>query len=123
MKVPSNIRLHKASRILEVQFDDEVFHLSCEYLRVHSPSAEVQGHGPGQAVLQTGKEQVNISEIEPVGSYAVRLRFDDGHATGLYTWELLYDLGRNQEQYWQRYLDRLAEAGYTRREPSDSGRH
>ena len=83
----------------------------------------MQGHGPGQEVLQTGKEQVNIAEIEPVGSYAVRLRFDDGHATGLYTWELLYDLGRNQEQYWQRYLDRLAEAGYTRREPTDSGRH
>ncbi len=115
---PTNIRLLRVSRILEVSFDDgAVFQLPCEYLRVYSPSAEVQGHGPGQAVLQTGKEAVNIAAIEPVGAYAVRLIFDDGHQTGIYTWPLLYKLGVMQEQYWQDYLERLASAGYTRKEP------
>lgn len=116
---PTDIRLHQKSRILEVAFDDgRHFRLPCEYLRVYSPSAEVQGHGPGQGVLQIGKEQVNIVNIEPVGTYAVRLFFDDGHDTGLYSWELLYQLGAEQERLWQDYLDRLHEAGYQRQQPA-----
>jgi DUF971 family protein len=115
---PTNIRLLRVSRILEVSFDDgTVFRLPCEYLRVHSPSAEVQGHGPGQEVLQIGKEAVNIAAIEPVGAYAVRLIFDDGHQSGIYSWPLLYKLGVMREQYWQEYLRRLKAAGYTRKEP------
>ena len=113
---PTDIKLHRQSRVLEVAFDDgSRFHLSCEYLRVHSPSAEVRGHGPGQAVLQIGKEDVNIDSIEPVGRYAVKLTFDDGHNTGLYSWDILYDLGVNQETYWQRYLQELETAGHTRK--------
>ena len=109
--------MHQKSRLLEVSFDNgETFQLSCEYLRVYSPSAEVQGHGPGQQVLQYGKEAVNIIGIEPVGNYAVVLRFSDGHDTGIYSWDLLYELGTNQEQYWQSYLDRLQEVGYQRKE-------
>ncbi len=116
--VPTEIRFHRRSRRLEVSFDDgSRFLLPAEYLRVYSPSAEVRGHGPGQEVLQVGKENVNIGSIEPVGQYALQLVFDDGHSTGLYSWELLYDLGRNQEQYWQDYLDALAQAGYQRRPP------
>ncbi len=112
---PTEIRLHQASRVLEVAFgDDTRFRLPCEYLRVFSPSAEVRGHGPGTAKLVTGKEQVNISAIEPVGHYAVKLVFDDGHDTGLYSWNVLHDLGTNQEQNWRDYLQRLAEAGYQR---------
>ena len=114
---PTGIKLHQKSRLLEVSFDNgETFQLSCEYLRVYSPSAEVQGHGPGQQVLQYGKEAVNIIGIEPVGNYAVVLRFSDGHDTGIYSWDLLYELGTNQEQYWQSYLDRLQEVGYQRKE-------
>lgn len=113
---PTEIKLHRQSRILEVQFDDgKVFRLPCEYLRVYSPSAEVKGHGPGQEVLQIGKETVNIQDIRPVGNYAVKLVFDDGHSTGLYTWSYLYELGAHQEQYWQRYLDSLAKAGIERK--------
>ena len=109
--------MHQKSRLLEVSFDNgETFQLSCEFLRVYSPSAEVQGHGPGQQVLQYGKEAVNIIGIEPVGNYAVVLRFSDGHDTGIYSWDLLYELGTNQEQYWQSYLDRLQEVGYQRKE-------
>ncbi len=109
--------MHQKSRLLEVSFDNgETFQLSCEYLRVYSPSAEVQGHGPGQQVLQYGKEAVNIIGIEPVGNYAVVLRFSDGHDTGIYSWDLLYELGTNQQQYWQSYLDRLQEVGYQRKE-------
>ncbi|MCP1673341.1 DUF971 family protein [Natronocella acetinitrilica] len=116
MPVPTEIKLHRQSRVLELHFDDgSSFNLTCEYLRVHSPSAEVRGHGPGQEVLQVNKEDVNITRIEPVGEYAVRLHFDDGHNSGLYGWEFLHELGRNQEQHWQRYLDRLREAGYQRR--------
>lgn len=116
---PTDIRLHQKSRILEVAFDDgSRFRLPCEYLRVYSPSAEVQGHGPGQGVLQIGKERVNIVNIEPVGTYAVRLFFDDGHDTGLYSWELLYQLGAEQERLWQDYLDRLRKAGYQRQQPA-----
>ena len=114
---PTDIRLHQLSRLLEVHFDDgATFRLPCEYLRVYSPSAEVRGHGPGQEVLQTGKEQVNIVGIAPVGQYAVKLSFSDGHDTGLYSWDYLYELGTNQQTLWQQYLDRLAAAGITRQE-------
>lgn len=113
---PTEIKLHKKSRLLEIAFEDgKCFELSCEYLRVHSPSAEVRGHGPGQEVLQLGKENVNIENIEPVGNYAVILHFDDGHNTGIYSWDTLYDLGVNREQYWANYLDRLEQAGHQRR--------
>jgi len=112
---PVDIKLHKQSRTLEIAFDDgKRFSLPCEYLRVFSPSAEVRGHGPGQEVLQTGKENVNIENIEPVGNYAVVLHFDDGHNTGIYSWETFYELGNNQERYWQEYLRRLKEAGHER---------
>ena len=113
---PTEIKLHQKSRLLEVTFDDGAhFNLPCEYLRVYSPSAEVRGHGQGQEVLQFGKEQVNISDIEPVGSYAVCLHFDDGHATGIYSWEYLHNLGVSQEQKWAQYLERLAAAGRPRK--------
>lgn len=112
---PTEIKLRQASRILEVAFEDGArFELPCEYLRVFSPSAEVRGHGPGTETLVTGKETVNITAIEPVGNYAVRLVFDDGHSTGLYSWNILHDLGANQTSYWQDYRRRLAEAGYQR---------
>jgi DUF971 family protein len=112
---PTEIKLHQTSRLLEVAFEDGArFTLPCEYLRVFSPSAEVRGHGPGTATLVTGKENVNITAIEPVGNYAVRLVFDDGHSTGLYSWNILYDLGQDQESQWQDYLRRLAEAGHSR---------
>lgn len=115
---PTDIRLHQQSRILEIFFDDgEHFRLPCEYLRVYSPSAEVRGHGPGQEVLQLGKENVNITAIEPIGNYAVRLVFDDGHNTGLYSWNVLYRLGANYEGLWQEYLARLEKAGYARQAP------
>lgn len=114
-RIPTEIRLHRQSRLLEVRFGDETFELPCEYLRVYSPSAEVRGHGPGQEVLQTGKENVTINAIEPVGNYAVKLCFDDGHDSGLYTWELLYDLGARKHKLWQDYLERLQQAGYRRR--------
>ena len=113
--VPSEIRYDKAARLLTVTFDGQRFELSAEYLRVFSPSAEVRGHGPGQEVLQVGKERVGISAIEPVGHYAVRLCFDDGHDTGLYSWEELHRLGSRQPELWQDYLGRLAEAGHERR--------
>ncbi len=112
---PLTISLHKQSKVLEIVYDDGViFELPCEYLRVFSPSAEVKGHGPGQDVLQIGKENINISEVQPVGNYAVRLVFDDGHETGLYTWNYLYELGQNQENYWKEYLYKLNESGYVR---------
>jgi DUF971 family protein len=116
---PTEIHLHKKSRVLEIAFaDGKKFSYPAEYLRVYSPSAEVQGHGPGEEVLQVGKEGVNIAHIEPVGNYAVCLHFDDEHNTGIYSWETLYRLGDNYEQNWQRYLARLKEAGYDRKEPS-----
>jgi DUF971 family protein len=112
---PTDITLHKQSRELEVVFEDGYQkRLPCEYLRVFSPSAEVQGHGPGQEVLVFGKEQVNIERIDPVGNYAVRLVFDDGHDTGIYTWENLYKLAAQFEENWQSYLARLEEAGVQR---------
>ncbi|NIR60191.1 MAG: DUF971 domain-containing protein [Gammaproteobacteria bacterium] len=119
MPRPTDIKLHQKSRQLEIAFEDGArFRLPCEYLRVFSPSAEVRGHGPGQEVLVTGKENVNITNVEPVGNYAVKLVFDDGHDTGLYAWETLYDLGANHERYWTDYLRRLEQAGYSRREPA-----
>jgi DUF971 family protein len=119
---PTEIKLHQQSRMLEIAFDDgSTFQLPCEYLRVYSPSAEVAGHGPGQEVLQVGKKDVGISELVPVGSYAVQINFDDGHDTGLYTWENLYRLGKNQSALWQQYLDRLAAAGASR-EPVPSAK-
>lgn len=112
---PISINLHKKTRLLSVAFDDgSSFDLSCEYLRVHSPSAEVMGHGPGQEVLQTGKEDVTIDDVEPVGHYAIKLYFSDGHDTGLYTWDYLYDLGVNHDRYWQNYLEALKKAGIDR---------
>ncbi len=116
-RYPTDIKLHQRSRKLEVTFDDgAAFELSCEMLRVYSPSAEVRGHGPDQAVLQLDKQEVNIAAVEPVGNYAVKLVFDDGHDTGLYTWDYLYDLGRNREAYWQAYLEALRDAGHGRGE-------
>lgn len=112
---PTSITLHRASHLLEVAFDTgETFKLPCEYLRVHSPSAEVQGHGPGQRVLQHGKRDVTITEISPVGQYGVLLRFSDGHDTGIYSWSVLYDLGQHQAENWQAYLAALKEAGMGR---------
>ncbi|KXS32806.1 MAG: Uncharacterized protein AWT59_1048 [Candidatus Gallionella acididurans] len=114
-KQPTEIKLHQQSRTLEITFGDgESYQLSHEYLRVYSPSADVSGHGPGQEVLQTGKKDVVISSLVPVGSYAVQINFDDGHDTGLYTWEYLYKLGENHAALWQDYLDRLAAAGASR---------
>ena len=115
---PSEIKLRKASRVLELTYDDGAsFSLPFEYLRVYSPSAEVRGHGPGQETLQTGKEDVEITAIDPVGHYAVRLVFSDGHDTGLYSWSYLRELGENQEANWKTYLDRLEAAGYAREKP------
>ena len=112
---PVDITLHRKSLELELRYPDGAsYRLPCEYLRVYSPSAEVKGHGPGQEVLQTGKLKVGITAIRPVGHYALQLVFDDGHDTGLYSWDYLYDLCINQEQRWQDYLDRMAEAGASR---------
>lgn len=114
-RTPVEIRLRKASRLLAVAFDDgSRFELPFEYLRVYSPSAEVKGHGADEGMLVTGKEKVGIHRIEPVGNYAVRLVFDDGHDTGLYSWDYLYELGRDREAKWRAYLDRLAARGYAR---------
>ena len=114
MPNPTEIKLHQKSKILEIAFDTgERFELPCEYLRVYSQSAEVTGHAPGQEVLQVGKQDVNIDAIVPVGNYGVRLAFDDGHDTGIYTWERLYDLGKHQDKYWMDYLRRLNRAGHT----------
>jgi DUF971 family protein len=112
---PVEIKYHRRSRELEVRFENGVAaRLTAELLRVHSPSAEVKGHGGGEGVLVTGKEQVAITAIEPVGRYAVRLVFDDGHDTGLYTWPVLYELCAEHDRKWQRYLERLAESGKAR---------
>ena len=112
---PTGITLHRASHVLEVGFDTgETFHLPCEYLRTHSPSAEVQGHGPGQRVLQVGKQNVNIVEIVPVGHYGVLLKFDDGHETGIFSWTVLLDLGTHQAENWQAYLEAITAAGLSR---------
>jgi DUF971 family protein len=112
---PTNITLHQKSRVMEIAFDDgKTFRLPYEYLRVYSPSAEVRGHGPGQEVLQTGKQSVEIRSLEAVGSYAVQPQFSDGHATGIYSWDYLYELGENQEKLWRDYLEKLKAAGASR---------
>lgn len=114
---PIDIRLHQTSRLLEIKFDNDTeCMLSCEFLRVYSPSAEVRGHGHGQEVLQIGKEDVNITGIEPVGNYAVKLIFSDGHDTGLYSWDYLYELAGNYEALWLEYLGKLSAAGIKRKE-------
>ncbi len=113
--IPTTIKLHQQSRVLEIAFSDgREFRLPYELLRVYSPSAEVRGHGPGQEVLQIGKREVAIKEVEPVGHYAIRPSFSDGHDTGIYSWDYLYDLGDRQDELWQRYLDRMAAAGASR---------
>jgi DUF971 family protein len=113
---PTAIRLRRASRVLEISFPEgEHYSLTFEYLRAHSPSAEVQGHGPGQDVLQIAKENVELLRVEPVGHYAVRLVFDDGHDTGLYTWRYLRELGSTFEERWAHYLKRLDGIGYERK--------
>ena len=116
---PTEIRLHQKSRVVEIEFaDGKTFRLPCEFLRVYSPSAEVRGHGPGQEVLQVGKKDVEIKRIEPVGHYAVQLHFSDGHDTGIYSWDLLYDYGLRQEEMWRHYLRRMEEAGASRESPA-----
>jgi DUF971 family protein len=114
-RTPTRIVVHKQSKIVEIEFPEgEIFRLPFELMRVYSPSAEVRGHGPGQEVLQVGKREVGIDGLEPVGHYAVQPHFSDGHATGIFSWEYLYWLGRNQDALWQDYLDRLAQAGASR---------
>lgn len=116
MPIPTDIKLHQASHVLELAYDTgETYQLPCEYLRVYSPSAEVTGHGPGQEILQVGKEDVNITGIEPQGNYAVKLVFDDKHDSGIYTWEYLYELGSTYEEKWNDYLERLKAAGHERK--------
>lgn len=112
--IPSKIRFHQNSQQLELHYGPQVFLLSAEFLRVHSPSAEVKGHGPGQEVLQHGKQNVAIQSLERAGNYALKLMFDDGHSTGIYTWEYLHHLGINQEQLWESYLQALHKAGKSR---------
>jgi DUF971 family protein len=115
---PTELTVHQQSRVLEIAFEDGArFHIPFELMRVYSPSAEVQGHGPGQEVLQTGKRRVGIVAVEPVGHYAIKPVFSDGHESGLYTWETLYRLGRDQDALWRTYLERLAAAGLDRDAP------
>jgi DUF971 family protein len=113
--IPTRIVVHQKSRVLEIEFEGAGVHrLSFEFLRVFSPSAEVRGHGPGQETLQVGKRDVGIEALEPVGNYAVQPRFSDGHATGIYSWDYLYELASNQQSLWQDYLQRLEAAGQDR---------
>ena len=115
---PTAITVHQQSRVLEVGFDDgRLFRIPFELMRVYSPSAEVQGHGPGQEVLQTGKREVGLTALEPVGNYAVQPRFSDGHDTGIFSWDYLYFLGSQQSELWQKYEGRLREAGMGRDAP------
>ncbi len=112
---PTAITLHQQSRMLELAFDDgRAFTLPYEFLRVHSPSAEVRGHGPGQETLQVGKRDVTIAEVEPVGHYAIKPVFSDGHESGIYSWDYLYELGIRQDELWHQYLERLAREGGSR---------
>jgi DUF971 family protein len=116
--IPTAVTVHEQSRTLGLSFaDGSEFRLPFEFLRVHSPSAEVQGHGPGQEVLQTGKRNVTITGVQPVGNYALQPTFSDGHESGLYSWDHLYHLGKNQAALWQAYLERLAQAGVDRDAP------
>jgi DUF971 family protein len=115
MPTPTEIKLHQQSRVMEVAFDDgRTFRLPYEYLRVFSPSAEVRGHGPGQEVLQVGKKEIEIRQVEPVGSYAIQPTFSDGHATGIYSWDYLYQLGIEQDSRWAGYLRQIEAAGASR---------
>ena len=119
--IPTEIKLHQASRLMELSFANGTsFRLPYEFLRVYSPSAEVRGHGPGQETLQVGKREVTIADLEQVGHYAIRPKFSDGHDTGIYSWDYLYDLGERQEELWQRYLSRLTAAGASR-DPDPNG--
>ena len=119
--LPTEIKLHQASRVLEVTFaNGRSFRLPYEFLRVYSPSAEVRGHGPGQETLQVGKRDVTIASVEPVGHYALRPTFSDGHESGIYSWDHLYDLGERHDELWRRYLERLA-AAHASREPATPG--
>ena len=112
---PTQIKLHQTSHVLEIAFaDGRSFNLPYEFLRVYSPSAEVRGHGHGQEVLQTGKRDITIKDVEAVGHYAIRPKFSDGHDTGIFSWDYLYGLGDEQDELWQRYLDRIAAAGASR---------
>ena len=121
---PNEIKLHQKSRLMEISFSSgEVFKLSYEFLRVYSPSAEVRGHSPGQEILQIGKQNVMINHIEPVGSYAIQPNFSDGHNSGIYSWDLLYNYGINQNKMWLHYLDRMDEAGESRKLPEESPIH
>ncbi|MDP1634155.1 MAG: DUF971 domain-containing protein [Gallionellaceae bacterium] len=114
---PTEIKLRQQSRLLEISFGDDIcYQLPYEFLRVYSPSAEVRGHGAGQSVLQAGKKNVGVREVLPVGSYAIKIVFDDGHDSGLYAWDYLFDLGQRQAELWQAYLERLAAAGGSREE-------
>ena len=117
-RVPTAITLHQKSRVLEIAFSDgRSFRLSYEYLRVYSPSAEVRGHGPGQEVLQTGKRDVEVTALDPIGNYAVLPRFSDGHDTGIFSWDYLYFLGSQQDELWSKYEERLAKEGVDRDAP------
>jgi DUF971 family protein len=119
MPTCTELNLHRQSRVLEISFDDgSHYNLPCEFLRVFSPSAEVQGHGPGEGTLQVGKEEVNIDQIEPVGHYAICLHFDDEHNTGIYSWDYLHNLGEHQQALWQQYLADLEHAGHKRKKLS-----
>lgn len=112
--IPTSVKLHKSTKTLELVYSSQSFSLPCEYLRVYSPSAEVKGHGEGQEVLQVGKLHVNITGVEPVGNYALKLIFDDGHDSGIFTWEYLRELCDNQEGWWQAYLEQMNQAGESR---------
>lgn len=113
----TDIKLHQLSRILEISFDNgETFKLPCEYIRVYTPSAEALGHAPGQEILQTGKEAVNITEIKPVGNYGIAPTFSDGHNSGIYSWDMLYTLGYEYQTLWANYLEELKKAGQSRNE-------
>jgi DUF971 family protein len=119
--IPTEIKLHQTSRLMELTFaDGKVFRLPYEFLRVYSPSAEVRGHGPGQETLQVGKREVTIAEVEAVGHYAIRPKFSDGHNTGIYSWDYLYELGARHDLMWQKYLARLDAAGASRDRGSET---
>lgn len=116
--MPQSITVHEQSRVLEVTFSDGAhFRIPFELMRVYSPSAEVQGHGPGQQVLQTGKRDVTLTRLEPVGNYAIQPTFSDGHDSGIFSWDYLYELGRNEQALWDEYTERLAAAGVDRDTP------
>lgn len=118
---PTEIALHQTSRLLELTWPDDVVHqLPCELLRVYSPSAEVRGHGTGNATLQIGKEQVNITAIDPIGHYAIKITFDDGHDSGLFDWNYLRDLGEKQSEHWADYLRRCDAENYVRKTTDQS---